>query len=156
MEHICAFCKKSFKGIKFHTRYCKSNPEGKDYPGPEWRESIRRLAGASQYAEIDWTLVPWEFLSSRQRRERLMIEANFACTRCGFSERRDDGGCILEIDHVDGDGTNNSRENLRVLCPNCHALTPNFRNWGRPGHTKTSTRLRKGNKDFTPKVNKVV
>jgi len=37
----------------------------------------------------------------------------------------------LEIDHIDGDAYNNSPENLIVLCPNCHALTPTYRNLNR-------------------------
>jgi hypothetical protein len=33
----------------------------------------------------------------------------------------------LELDHIDSNHTNNSLDNLRVLCPNCHALTANYR-----------------------------
>jgi 5-methylcytosine-specific restriction endonuclease McrA len=33
----------------------------------------------------------------------------------------------LELDHIDGDRTNNLLTNLRLLCPNCHALTPTYR-----------------------------
>ncbi len=33
----------------------------------------------------------------------------------------------LELDHVNGDPTDNRLENLRILCPNCHALTDNYR-----------------------------
>lgn len=33
----------------------------------------------------------------------------------------------LELHHIDGDNTNNSLENLQILCPNCHALTDNYR-----------------------------
>ena len=33
----------------------------------------------------------------------------------------------LEVDHIDGDKYNNSRENLRLLCPNCHSTTPTWR-----------------------------
>jgi hypothetical protein len=33
----------------------------------------------------------------------------------------------LEIDHIDGVNDNNVKENLRLLCPNCHALTPTYR-----------------------------
>lgn len=34
----------------------------------------------------------------------------------------------LEIDHIDGDSENNSPDNLRVLCPNCHSLTTSYKN----------------------------
>ena len=30
----------------------------------------------------------------------------------------------LELDHINGDAGNNKFENLRLLCPNCHATTP--------------------------------
>lgn len=33
----------------------------------------------------------------------------------------------LELDHIDGDRTNHMLENLRILCPNCHAQTPTWR-----------------------------
>lgn len=33
----------------------------------------------------------------------------------------------LELHHVDGDRANNALGNLSLLCPNCHALTDNYR-----------------------------
>lgn len=30
----------------------------------------------------------------------------------------------LELDHIDGDNTNNDLENLRIVCPNCHSMQP--------------------------------
>ena len=33
----------------------------------------------------------------------------------------------LELHHKDGDRTNNSLQNIELLCPNCHALTDNYR-----------------------------
>lgn len=30
----------------------------------------------------------------------------------------------IEVDHVDGDASNNMPSNIRLLCPNCHAQTP--------------------------------
>jgi len=90
----------------------------------------------------------FETLGRGAKRDFLISASNYQCSQCGFSKSREGGGSILEIDHIDGDYTNNKRENLRVLCPNCHALTPNFRNWGRTSSHKTSKRIRKGNKDF--------
>lgn len=33
----------------------------------------------------------------------------------------------LELDHIDGDSSNSSITNLRLLCPNCHTFTPTYK-----------------------------
>ena len=33
----------------------------------------------------------------------------------------------LQLDHVNGNNDDNSLKNLRLLCPNCHAQTPQYR-----------------------------
>jgi hypothetical protein len=33
----------------------------------------------------------------------------------------------LEVNHVDGNSENNKLENVKLICPNCHALTPNYK-----------------------------
>jgi hypothetical protein len=33
----------------------------------------------------------------------------------------------LELHHIDGNNTNNCIENIRMLCPNCHATEPFYR-----------------------------
>lgn len=51
------------------------------------------------------------------------------CVKCGWNERNPVTNKVpLEVNHVDGNSYNNREENLELLCPNCHALTPNFRN----------------------------
>ncbi len=53
---------------------------------------------------------------------------NNRCAKCGWSERNPFTNVIpLEIEHIDGDATNNKEENLTLLCPNCHSLTPTYR-----------------------------
>ena len=48
------------------------------------------------------------------------------CERCGLTEWL--GQPIpLELHHIDGDRLNNELSNLQLLCPNCHALTDNYR-----------------------------
>lgn len=34
----------------------------------------------------------------------------------------------LELHHINGDSNDNRLNNLQLLCPNCHALTSNYRN----------------------------
>ena len=51
----------------------------------------------------------------------------YKCVQCGCSGHWQDGEIALEIDHIDGDNTNNEIDNLRYLCPNCHALTETYR-----------------------------
>jgi hypothetical protein len=52
-----------------------------------------------------------------------------SCSICGWDEVHASTGRIpLEIDHIDGNSENNLEENLRLICPNCHALSLNFRN----------------------------
>ena len=33
----------------------------------------------------------------------------------------------LELDHIDGDIKNNVKDNLKLLCPNCHSVTPTWK-----------------------------
>ncbi len=44
------------------------------------------------------------------------------CEICSWSKRSIDGRLPLELDHINGQRTDNRLENLRILCPNCHSL----------------------------------
>lgn len=60
-------------------------------------------------------------------RKYLFIKHNCKCQKCGWGEENPYTHTVpLEIHHVDGDCTNNSEDNLELLCPNCHSLTENF------------------------------
>lgn len=50
----------------------------------------------------------------------------------------------LELHHINGKSLDNSLNNLQILCPNCHSLTPNFRANNKP----RSSKLNKSDEEF--------
>jgi hypothetical protein len=64
------------------------------------------------------------YISSHKLRIKLLRDGlkEHKCESCGGKEWM--GKPIpLELDHIDGNHSNNELSNLRILCPNCHAQT---------------------------------
>jgi 5-methylcytosine-specific restriction endonuclease McrA len=94
------------------------------------RQGHRRGCGRSVVPAqpLEAILRPKTTYQSNKLRQRLIAEGYFKpqCRSCGL--RNWMGAPIpLELDHVDGDHSNNSLGNLRLLCPNCHAQTPTYK-----------------------------
>ena len=72
--------------------------------------------------------------SWRLREHYKLITGKKHCEKCGL-ESWLGHPLPLEIHHINGINTDNRLENLVLLCPNCHALTNNYR-----GRAKLSAR----------------
>jgi Zn finger protein HypA/HybF involved in hydrogenase expression len=75
---------------------------------------------------------PFAFLQQRKRingnslkRALNRVGIPYRCSECKIRSWRG-VRLSLQVDHKDGDYKNNSLENLRLLCPNCHSQTPTF------------------------------
>ena len=76
----------------------------------------------------DPTLNPFQEGGSSLIKRALIFLRGEKCERCGWRERNVFTNRIpLQRHHIDGNDHNNRPENLKLLCPNCHALTEN---WG--------------------------
>lgn len=67
-------------------------------------------------------------INSNSLRKRLIKEGLFEsrCYNCNLTDWL--GKPIpLELEHKDGNHSNNLLSNLTLLCPNCHSLTPTYR-----------------------------
>jgi 5-methylcytosine-specific restriction endonuclease McrA len=75
----------------------KLKPDGSTY----WRCAVKKSAG--------------EILSKRP----YSIHKKDSCEACGFVPEL---SLQLDVDHIDGNNSNNDPDNLQTLCANCHRL----------------------------------
>jgi len=61
-----------------------------------------------------------------KRLRKKLANREYKCEVCGNFGIHFDKPLTLQVDHRDGDRFNNSDDNLRWLCPNCHSQTDTF------------------------------
>ena len=68
-------------------------------------------------------------ITSYKLKKRLLKEGikSNCCENCKL-EFWNNKPIPLELHHINGNNSDNSLSNLMLLCPNCHALTDNYRN----------------------------
>lgn len=113
----CLCCGKSLRG-KSGKKFCSSKCN-KKYDNDAWIESWKKgeKIGCSGKG----------FSISPTIRRYLFDKYDNKCCKCGWCAINPITGKIpLQIDHLDGDASNNKEDNLELICPNCHSLTPNF------------------------------
>jgi rubrerythrin len=57
----------------------------------------------------------------------ILIEQNYKCSICGCSTEHNKKPLTFVLDHIDGHSSNNHRDNLRLICPNCDSQLDTFK-----------------------------
>jgi len=76
----------------------------------------------------------------------LLNEQSHQCAICRAADVWNGQPLTFILDHVNGDATNNTRDNLRLVCPNCNSQLPTFgsrnrgkgRRWRRERYQKVT------------------
>jgi 5-methylcytosine-specific restriction endonuclease McrA len=64
-------------------------------------------------------------VSKRTTLKKYLIERDgHRCSDCGATEWKNEP-VPVELHHIDGNASNNTVSNMCIICPNCHAMTPN-------------------------------
>jgi len=121
----CIFCNQTLK-TRHQIRFCSSKCQCDHQHNlfvDAWRNGL-----------VDGMIGVSTRVTSAHIRRYLIETHGEKCSQCEWNVRHSITGKVpLDVDHIDGNSENNNESNLRLLCPNCHSLTPYFRNLNK-GH----------------------
>ncbi len=80
-------------------------------------------------------------------KDYFLQEQHNKCAICGIPPEWNGKPLVFIIDHIDGDASNNKRENLRMICPNCDTQLDTFKS-----KNKNSTRRNYWKENIIKKV----
>lgn len=108
---------------------------------PERREKIlndlallnKKTASLTKQTWLN-KLISAEFdeLGWGSKRKLVIHRQDYKCNRCGINDWQGEK-ISLEVDHINGIRTDDSRGNLEALCPNCHSITKTWRGRNKSG-----------------------
>jgi hypothetical protein len=112
----------------------KKNSNGllKSYKNGEREDSKERYKNLPQETKdkMNWNkgnrYADFSYGGKGQHKSALIQERGYKCERCGTSDWMGEP-VPIEMEHISGDRSDNTRANLKLLCLNCHGQTPTWK-----------------------------
>jgi hypothetical protein len=114
-KKICINCQNEYFSLQKESKYCTKQCEI-DYKVHKKYEHY--LNNQNEYERIIHT----KFL-----KRHILKEQNNCCEICKMKNEWNQKPIVFIIDHINGDASNNRRENLRLICPNCDSQLGTFK-----------------------------
>ena len=147
---LCKKCGKEFEPIKGLINYCSlecrnsrdwtEEDKKKKSVSAKNSEKLKKQLNSIRTEEVYDKIVKtkkqnhikqilesdYKDLSFESLRFRILYEQENKCNKCGLDKWLGQD-LVLELEHKDGNNKNNVRDNLEMICPNCHSLTETWR-----------------------------
>jgi hypothetical protein len=112
----CQNCNIDFISTYKTAKYCSKKCEG-DYKKRERYENY--INNQLDYCNVEQGI--------RFLKPHILQEQNNCCSICSIENEWNGKPIVFVLDHIDGDASNNKRENLRLVCPNCDSQLDTYK-----------------------------
>lgn len=113
---------RTLKNILIKRKYCiekfEENAKKTRFGGPEGK--------TNKIPDSEVFTTGTKSTSKLKNRYIKYTNCDIKCVKCGIKDTWNNEPLTLQLDHINGDSTDNRIENLRLLCPNCHSQTDTY------------------------------
>ena len=111
----CVNCKEQYLSTYKGSKYCSKECEIKYKTDKKYDYYLNNQ---DEYTK----LIDIKFL-----KRHILREQENSCLICKIKNTWNDKPIVFVLDHINGDASNNTRENLRLICPNCDSQLDTYK-----------------------------
>lgn len=121
--HICEHCGKEFRHLTgYSNRFCCSEC----YIAHRHKQKYSLIViGDPSIMRANYNPIPFK--------KDILEEQGGVCAICGMKPEWNGKELVFILDHIDGHASNNKRDNLRCICPNCDSQLDTYKSKNKSG-----------------------